>query len=237
MKRVWAFLRSHIRRIGWRWRVWLAWGVVLTVVALVLRSLPVEFDREAVIAHGRAMPGGAFLVAFVVLPMLGVPLSLFLVVAGVKYGILWGMVVTTVATGLHNLASYGLTKSWLKGPIERLVERSGLSVPEIPKRHHWWFTLAFAGVPSLPYAVKLYLLALTNIRFRHYFWVGWPTYAASSIVYVGLGRAAVTLSVWWFLLVAAGLLLVVWVVRAWLRRSAERGGFAEALGDDDGATG
>lgn len=180
--------------------------VALAALAVILAVLAwrlwfPDLDRQAIIAFGEDLPHGIFLGTFIVLPMLGVPISVFLVAAGLKYGTGWGMAVATVATGVHNLAAFVATKTWFQSRIEHALNKLGHTIPQIPNHHQWWFTAIFTGVPGLPYAIKLYSLALTNISFRIYFWIGWPMYAVSCIVYVVLGAAAATLSIGWFIAV------------------------------------
>lgn len=177
-------------------------GALVATAVYLVRQSGLD-DWQSLIAAGRELPGAVFLLTFCMLPLVGIPISIFLVVAGLKYGTMWGMVVATGVTAVHNLISYAVTKSWLQARIESCLERLGYAIPSIPQRHQVWFTAVFAGVPGLPYAIKLYSLALTNIPFSTYFWAGWPMYAASCIVYVGLGHAASSLSAGWFVLVVA----------------------------------
>jgi len=198
------------------WLKALAWFLLLAAVLALLRWRFPDLDRATLIEAGRGLPEITFIALFLLLPLLGVPVSPFLVVAGLKYGIGWGLLLATIATAIHNLAAFAATKSWFQLPIERALHRLGYQIPRIPDRHHLWFTAAFTGVPGLPYAVKLYSLALTNIRFRIYFWISWPIYSLKSIAYIALGDAAATLSPAWFLAAAAAILTLCYLAaRLW----------------------
>lgn len=183
-------------------------AAVLVAVAIAFKLYGPEWDNDVLIAYAEQLPGGLFVAGFICLPLVGGPLSLFLVAAGLKFGLMAGMLVSAGCIGVHNLMAYRLTHSYLKQPVMRFLMRRGHHIPDVPRRHQAWFTVAFTGVPSIPYTPKLYLLALTNIPFRTYFWLGWPTYTVSCIIFVGLGDAAAELNWNWIIglaVVGAGL--------------------------------
>lgn len=175
---------------------------LLVAVAVGLKLYGPEWDNEALVAYAEQLPGSLFVAGFMVLPLVGGPMSLFLIAAGLKFGLITGMLVAAGCIGVHNLVAYPLTHSYLQQPVKRFLLRRGHRIPDVPKRHQAWFTVAFTGVPSIPYTPKLYLLALTNISFRTYFWLGWPTYTISCIVFVGLGDATARLNWNWIIALA-----------------------------------
>ncbi|MCB1098692.1 MAG: VTT domain-containing protein [Verrucomicrobiae bacterium] len=210
---------SSLRPTDFR-RKWFA-GILLVIGAEAFLSLfgsDFNLDRETIIQNGKNLPDAAFLFLFGVLPVIGAPISPFLVIAGLKYGTVSGMLVATAATAVHNAVTYFLAETCLKKRIESLLARLGYAIPTIPSQHQWWFTAVFAVVPGLPYTIKLYSLALTNIGFRTFFWIGWPMYAASSIVYVVLGDAAASMSVGWFIVVTALSILLIWIAHRAVRK-------------------
>jgi len=71
-------------------------------------------------------------------------------------------------------------------------------------------------VPGLPYAVKLYSLALTDLPFLRYLWIVWLFHVLNSIPFVGLGAAAATVSPLW-LFVFAVLAIATIVGTKWLK--------------------
>lgn len=217
---------STNRKIG------LAATVVLAVFIIVILFGMPSVDRNTVIAYGREIPGLLFMVLFFLLPLLGVPILWLLIIVGLKYGTVMGMLVATVGTGFHNLAAYAATKSWLQSPIQRAIRKLGYDIPSIQSKHQLWFTAVFTGVPGLPYAVKLYSLALTNISFRIYFWVGWPIYAVSCIVYVALGDAVASLGVGWFIALALFAVGCLYQMRRLLERRAGYAGISKKSSAD-----
>ncbi|MEX2578759.1 MAG: hypothetical protein WD342_06850 [Verrucomicrobiales bacterium] len=207
-------LRDWARNQRWK----LAMGAVLLVVAAgfayVYRD---ELDREQLVAFGRNLPLVWYLLAFFVLPLGGVPITIFLVLAGLRFGIVGGMAVATAGVFFHNLVAFRLTHGYFREPVRNWLERHGWGIPAIPPKHRVWFTAVFAAVHGPPYAVKLYLLALTEIPLRIYLGVGAPVYAAFCIIPVGVGSAVMNFDPTW-ISVIIGLLAATWLLGYWLRR-------------------
>jgi uncharacterized membrane protein YdjX (TVP38/TMEM64 family) len=117
------------------------------------------------------------------------------------------LLVTAITLPLHLLVSFFLGHSVLRPRLERLLEKQNYTLPEIPQTRVLPFLVLFVGIPSLPYAVKNYLLALADIPFRYYFGVSLPVNVLLSVPVIGLGEAAAETNTWLLLLFAAILLL------------------------------
>ena len=197
--------------------------VGVAIVALVVVALFVfipGLGKERALGWIKDMSTAAFVAAFVFLPLVGMPISIFLIMAGLKFGVAKGLVVAAGCMLFHNVVAYWLTHSFLKKPITRFMGRTGYEIPDVPERHQVWFTAAFTGIPGIPYAPKLYLLALTNIPFRIYVGVGWPIYSLCNIVYIGLAGAAVDIDWRWVvLLIVIGIAMVAMCF--WLKKRLE----------------
>jgi uncharacterized membrane protein YdjX (TVP38/TMEM64 family) len=164
---------------------------VLVVLALLLAfAMQKGWSLTDVRTSLEGLSDTAYATAFAILPLLGVPVSWFLIAAGAKYSIQDGLLMTAACMCLHNLVAYTVANSWLRGSVTQLLAKRGKQLPKIPEKHQTWFMVVFATVPGLPYSIKLYSLALTNMPFRKYFWLGWPAYVASSIIFIGFGDAA-----------------------------------------------
>lgn len=197
-------------------------GIALVAVTLVALFLFVPgLGKDKALDWVKGLPTSGFVVAFVILPLWGVPISLFLVLAGLKFGLAKGLVMAAGCMFFHNVVAYWFTHSFLKDRIKRFLKDIGYNIPHVPKRHQIWFTAAFTGIPGIPYAPKLYLLALTNIPFRIYLWIGWPIYSLSNIVYIGLAGAAVDIDWKWItLLIVVGVATLA--LSFWLKKRLDR---------------
>jgi uncharacterized membrane protein YdjX (TVP38/TMEM64 family) len=189
--------------------------VVLLLVGTVVLFAP-EWTVRDVIKAGTELNSFAFVLTYAILPLLGAPISGFLVIAGLKYDFVGGMLVTFFCMCLHNLVAYRLANTLLRKRITDYLSNRGRSLPCIPQKHQAWFMVVFAAVPGLPYALKLYSMALTNMPFKKYFWLGWPTYVASSFVFIGLGDAAADRNMM-MMAVLGGCLAVGFALTLWLK--------------------
>jgi uncharacterized membrane protein YdjX (TVP38/TMEM64 family) len=159
------------------------------------------------------------------LPIVGFPISIVYLIAGARFGVLGGGLVVALVTACHLAGTHLVARSFLRGPIERFVERRHKKLPAIPEDEQVAVSVVVALVPGLPYFVRNCLLALSGVRLRTYFWTCLPIYLARSYVTIMLGdlsgdptrRGLIVLVVVDVLkvLICAG---VIW----WLRRHHRR---------------
>lgn len=183
-----SHLRQHKKLVATAFLV-----VALAAVAWHYRD---RLDREAIVAFAEGLSLPWFLAAFLVLPLIGFPITPLLVVTGIRFGFAGGMAVATGAMFFHNIAAFRLTHGWFRERLRNRLARSGYAIPAIDPKHQAWFTALFAAIHGPPYAAKLYLLALTDVPFRIYLWAGAPIYAFFCVIPVGAGSAVDTLKPW-----------------------------------------
>ena len=173
-----------------------ATGFLLIALAAVAWCYRDHIDRESIVefAEGLSLPW--FMAALLLLPLIGFPITPLLVVTGIRFGFGGGMAVATGAVLFHNALAFRLTHGWFRDRLRNRLARSGYAIPAIDPKHQCWFTGLFTAIHGPPYAAKLYLLALTDIPFRIYFWVGAPIYAFFCVVPIGAGSAVETLKPW-----------------------------------------
>ena len=176
-----------------------------------------DLTREHLLAYGKSIHAGGFMAAFLILPLVGFPVSIFLVLAGIRFGLYGGMATAAVAVIFHHVAVFRITHGWLRDPVRHRLERAGHAIPPIRARHRAWFTALFAALHGPPYIAKLYLLALTDIPFRIYLWVGAPVYVLFCLIPVGAGTALKHFNPTWLYLII-GLSSLLLATGYWLRR-------------------
>ena len=151
--------------------------------------------KDEVIAYGRGLPAGWFIVLFAILPLLGFPISIFLILAGLRFGLVWGMTVSAACIYFHHLAAYRICHGRLRERIAGFVKKRGHKLPSVRGSNGVWFTLMFSAVHGPPYTFKIYLLALTNVPFRIYAGVGGTTYILFGLIPVGAAAVATKMDV------------------------------------------
>jgi uncharacterized membrane protein YdjX (TVP38/TMEM64 family) len=177
------------------------------------------WDHDAILRwleRARPLP---FFALMALLPMLGLPLTPFFVIAGATFGIALGALGSISALAANLFASY-LIGRWLRPSIAALLKRLGYELPDFTTRQHGAlrFTLAVKLAPGVPAFVKTYGLAVAGVRFGWYFGVSMLITGAYGISIIVLGdslfdhdRQRVVLALGVLVVLAVG----VW---AWRRR-------------------
>lgn len=173
-------------------------------------------SMEKITAYVRGLSAGWFLAAFLVLPLFGAPISPFLILSGVRFGFLTGMGVASMAILIHNFLAFHIVHGRMRKWIGDRLTRKGHKIPTPKEQNQAWFTVLFVGFQGPPYAVKLYLLALTEIPFRYYFWLGVPIYIFFALIPVGAGSSAVAMNPLWAYAGIFGIMGLILAIR-WLR--------------------
>lgn len=133
--------------------------------------------------------------SFLVLPTLFFPISALLVLVGIRFGALWGSLIMLVLIPAHLLFSFFLVRRLFRTQLEWLARKKDYRILNIPKARRRQFGFLFMAVPGLPYTVKNYLLPISGISFKDYFWIGWLVQGVMGIPFVVLGDAAARWSI------------------------------------------
>ncbi len=163
--------------------------ILLLVVPLALLGGPSEW---ADFFMDRQIHPCLFVGLMLVLPLFGVPITAFLLVVGIKFGVVGGLTITTAIFGLHLIITYLLTHSMLRPYIWKILERTRFEIPEVRARHRLIFSLVFMAVPGLPYTVKNFSLALLNVPFGIFLPVAWGVNLLLALPFIGFGHSIIT---------------------------------------------
>ncbi|MCW1923093.1 hypothetical protein OKA05_11060 [Luteolibacter arcticus] len=170
--------------------------LLLVAAGIALWSYRDHLNRESIVAFAEGLSLPLFVLAFFMLPLIGFPITPMLVVAGIRFGFGGGMAVAAGAILFHHVVAFRLTHGLFRERLRNRLGRAGHGIPAIDPKHQAWFTALFAAVHGPPYAPKLYLLALTDVPFRIYLWVGAPIYIFFCVIPIGAGSAVNTLKPW-----------------------------------------
>ena len=129
------------------------------------------------------------------LPLFGFSISLVYLVIGAVFGGLWGILVVAGITAVHLVGSHWIGHGFLRAPLERWLAKRKKHFPSLPAGEEVSVALMTALVPGPPYFVRNYLLAVSDIPFRTYFWVCWPVYVVRSCIVIFMGDLGSNLSV------------------------------------------
>ncbi len=154
-----------------------------------------------------SVPAWVFLLALAVLPAAGVPVSLFYVLAGVRFGLLVGLAVSIASIPVHLALVHLAGRRFLLRVNFWLARR--ISGPEA-KPLQYASPLAlflFASLPGLPYVVKNIALAGAGPGLGRELLPVWAGHALIGAPFVCIGAAAQSMEP--ATLAAGGVLLAV----------------------------
>lgn len=176
------------------------WGGLVVILLIVAAGLYLyhhhegAFDRESILAYGMSLPPSLIIAAFFILPLFGFPVSVLLVLLGLRFGLVRGMAIVSAGMFFHLLVVYGIAQSGMREKLRRRIASFGYEIPPIKESHRLWFTTLFASIHGPPYAAKLYLLALTDLPFRYHCGIALPVYIGFSLLPVSAGKAVMNLN-------------------------------------------
>lgn len=140
---------------------------------------------EAVHAYTADLHPAVAFALLLVLPLLGVPVSILHIAAGIRFGVQPGLVLVALSIFLQLLASYALVHAcrarftgarWFR----RMRE-------QIPPGTHASISVVTVLLPGAPYAAINYVLPLLGVPLRTYLLVAFPLHTIRSTVTVTLG--------------------------------------------------
>ncbi len=176
---------AHSKSKRGRW--WLAGLALAAVGAAALVWTKADFEWQEIARRLAELNTVAVIALMATLPIAGFSVAIVYLVAGAKFGPVVGGVVVAGVTAVHLLASYWISRSVLRGPIERFLKKRKHELPHVPEGENASVAAMAVLVPGIPYFARNYLLALTDVPFRVYFWVCLPLYVARSYVTILLG--------------------------------------------------
>ena len=162
-------------------------ALVMVAVLLVVLYLRSDIDLKAITRRIAEFNGFVVFVLMALLPVGGFSIGLVYLVAGIKFGPVFGGLAVAGATAVHLLASHWICQTMMRGPLQRFLQRRNHSLPHAPDGEHVSVAAMAALVPGLPYFARNYLLALTDVPLRVYFWVCLPIYVIRSYMVILIG--------------------------------------------------
>ena len=132
-----------------------------------------------------------FILLFILLPIVGFPIILFLILLGIKFGIETGLLIMFLCMPIHLGLSFLLGNNFFKPSIESFLSKKGHRLPQLPENRFLWFGFVFMAVPGLSYTMKNYIFALSGTPFRYYFLIGFLVNGIMGVPFIIAGDAVI----------------------------------------------
>lgn len=137
-----------------------------------------------------------FLAMALFLPIIGVPLSLFLVLGGTRFGIAWGLVMLAALIPGQLAAFYWLGNGLARDLVKRLLSKTRYELPPPAEKNPTMYAASVAVIPGVSYTLKCLVVAFAGVPFKNYFAVSWPLHFAMGVPFVVLGGGAKDMNPW-----------------------------------------
>ncbi|MEE4354990.1 MAG: VTT domain-containing protein [Desulfococcaceae bacterium] len=160
------------------------------------------------------------ILAFLILPLMFFPITALMILIGLRFDTVYGIIIVFMLMPAHLLFSYFAMRSFFRARIRQFAEKKYPGRFQIPKKHSFEYAFLFMALPGLPYAVKNYLLPLSGISFWKYFLTAWLVQGVMGIPFVILGDAAAKWSIPLFSLFFL-LFLIAWLLTGKIRKKYE----------------
>lgn len=176
---------------------------------------------QEILTWVQSLPLAGLVLAQVLLPLVGVPVSPLWIAMGINAGAGLGGALSAGTLALNQTLGYWLARKWLREPIERWIRARGKSAPQIPEGEETLWILLLRVTPGVPLVVQNYLLGLARVRFDRYLAISFPVQLAYAVAFVSLGHAFKDSNLWRGMFALSGLAAVAVAVLL-IRRHLDR---------------
>lgn len=161
------------------WRLVAVAVLILAGLAVLSHYITIDMVHE----HADRLDGFVAFVLLTVLPLVGFPVSVLHVAAGIRFGTGLGFALVATSIILQLLASYVLVHSFRRKFSKRLAPVQ----EKIPRGAHSAMCLFAMLIPGVPYFAKNYVLPLLGVPLSTYLMVCAPVHMVRSSVAIFLG--------------------------------------------------
>ncbi|MGD2182390.1 TVP38/TMEM64 family protein [Lusitaniella coriacea] len=155
-------------------RGWFAIALLSCILhCFLVGPCPIFLNQDAIVAYLHQLGSWsifAFIIAYIVLTLIGIPGTILTVAGGVVFGLVWGTVWSVIGATLGAIGAFLLARYFLHDWVQRqfchhqMLERFEQAVTKMPLQ----FVLAIRFAPISPFNVVNFLFGLTPIQLKPY---------------------------------------------------------------------
>jgi uncharacterized membrane protein YdjX (TVP38/TMEM64 family) len=132
----------------------------------------------------------AFFAAMTLIPLAGVPITIFYLAAGAAFDPAVSLLGTASALALNHLAAHALGGRALRPLFAFLLRGRRYTLPESGASGSAYKALLIKLTPGLPFALRGYMMALSGIPLHVFLVVSWPISMAYAMPMILIGDSA-----------------------------------------------
>jgi uncharacterized membrane protein YdjX (TVP38/TMEM64 family) len=164
--------------------------IVLLALVAVLALFHLGGVLHAIAEWIESMGPLAFFAAMTLIPLAGVPITIFYLAAGAAFDPVVNLLGTAIALALNHLAAHALGGWALRPLFTFLLRRGRFTLPETGAPGSAYKALLIKLTPGLPFALRGYMMALAGIPLHVFLVVSWPISMAYALPMILLGDSA-----------------------------------------------
>ncbi|WP_049785042.1 VTT domain-containing protein [Desulfotalea psychrophila] len=159
---------------------WAKAALLITIISLACTLRVKGVDNflqkehlELLILHMQNLSPLLYISIMALVPVCFLPAFPFVMVAGLLYGHVWGIIYAmtgaSLGAALSFLVSRYIAGNWLQNKMKGLFRKGqGEQLESMIEKHGWKIVFALRLIPLFPFTPLNYALGLSGIRFHHY---------------------------------------------------------------------
>ena len=175
------------------------WGLLILLICLTAVGFCVVgkggFTDCRAFLENKDTHAAVFIVMMSVLPIIGFPVSIFLILVGAKFGLILGIFWTAATMALHLSLTFLIAHSVLGPPVKNVLRRFNFQALNFSQKQRLITFVLFAAMPGPPYAVKNYTLSFSGISFIEYLALSWTINLVTAVPFIAFGHYSVEVDI------------------------------------------
>ncbi len=196
-------------------------SILLIIIGVVVlgKYLTIEYEYyQKVISYiDESMSPFIYIALMLFMPLIGFPISVFLIIGGIKFGIFHGILLWLLVLPAHALIGFYVARPLRNFLIRIFRDKLDYRIPEVPENNTAMFSFVFLAIPGIPYAVKNYMLPLAGVPFRYCVFMNAIIQSVQGIPFIVLGKSVADMDMTLFY-VAILFLLMVFIMLRYLKK-------------------
>lgn len=175
-----AVLLLGIAGLGVLWFLY-QWLGLDTEMVLAWVDQMIEFARKT--------NPGVFVAIVTICPLIGFPVTPFLLAAAPIYGKVMGMVWAMTGLSISTVVGYWIGGYGFRDRVESLILKRMGKMPSIPREHTKRVIIMFRMTPGFPLFIQNYILGFVRVPFFEFCWLSFLLLLIQATGYVIFGGA------------------------------------------------
>lgn len=191
-------------------------AIAVLVASGIYLAMEYKLVQQAIALIHQDMPALLFIALMMAMPVIGFPISIFLILAGIRFGIFYATLLWLTVLPIHVLIGYFLAR-WARKPLEQISYRMGYPIPPLPEKGAPMFSFLFLAIPGVPYAGKNYILPLAGAPFSYCVVMNFFVQFPQGIPFIILGESVMELDLT-LLYISLIIIAAIYFLLRWLKK-------------------